>query len=313
MNRWFQKGNARRFYRIDMQIKAFMLPASPISDREIYATGADYYPPSTQRNLAKSKQDTLIWLAKIQEHKETINLIFDEFIEFIEFFGYCVELISEGKSPKKDPEYWLKLAHHREGFSTIHALKERAPRTYQYFKMIEQKYMVFLNSLVHSINHSTPSHFEVDAELPFGFKIDEILERFSNEKFAKIPLIQAIVNLCSFLENYMGIYRQITQDNYLKQFPDEWKTDKVNVSASGISQMLTKRFHTKDKVDVYLYFEQFKRVIHFEASVVDIRSIEGLNKERVALNFDFPNGQDQDFLQSEIEKYEIKECMDLVL
>ncbi|BBP42610.1 PilZ domain-containing protein [Thiosulfativibrio zosterae] len=313
MNRWFQKGNARRWYRIDMPVRVFILPRSSIRDREIYATGVDYFPPSIKHSISDKTYKTKLWISKIQEQKELVTVLFEEVMEFIEFFGYCTSLISEGRSPKSETEYWLKLSHHQKGFQTIEALKVSSPRTYQYFKLIEQKYLTFLNSLVSSVEKSTPEHFEVDASLPYGFKIDEIMAKFEDPKFAKIPLIQALHHLSNLMDVYMGVYRKIIDDNYLKQFPELWKTQTANVSASGLGIMMEKRFKFQDKVDVYFYFSDANKVLHFEASVVDIRTIEDTFKERIALNFEFPDGKSQNYLQSEIEKFEIKECMELDL
>lgn len=313
MNRWFQKGNARRWYRIDMPVRVFMLPRSSIKDREIFATGADYFPPSIKQSISDKIYKTKLWVSKIQEQKEIVTLLFEEVMAFIEFFSYCTSLIAEGRNPKNEAEYWLKLSHHQKGFKTIEALKASAPRTYQYFKLIEEKYLVFLNSLVKSVENSTPTHFEVDATLPYGFKIDEIMSKFEDPKFAKIPLIQALLHLSVLMDVYTGIYRKIIEDNYLKQFPEQWKTQMANVSASGLGIMMEKRFKFKDKVDVYFYFADNNVVLHFEATVVDIRTMENTYKERIALNFEFPDGKNQSYLQSEIEKFEIKECMELDL
>ncbi len=43
--------------------------------------------------------------------------------------------------------------------------------------------------------------------------------------------------------------------------------------------------------------------------MVDIREMEAEKLERIAINFEFPNGNDQNFLQQEIQKQEVKECM----
>lgn len=313
MNRWFQKGNARRWYRIDMPVRAFILPRSSIRDREIFATGVDYFPPAITQSISDKIYKTKMWISKIQEQKEVVTLLFEEVMEFIEFFSYCTKLISEGRNPKNEMEYWLKLSHHQKGFQTIEALKASSPRTHEYFKLIEEKYLVFLNSLVRSVEKSTPTHFEVDASLPYGFKIDEIISKFEAPKFEKIPLIQALSNLSVLMDVYMGIYRKITDDNYLKQFPEQWKTQIANVSASGLGIMMEKRFKFQDRVDVYFYFPENNKVLHFEASIIDIRTMESSYQERIALNFEFPDGKTQSYLQSEIEKFEIKECMELDL
>lgn len=313
MARWIQKGNARRFYRIDMPIKLFIVPQTSIQDAEIYATGADYIPPGVQAKIAQNKADTLHWVSQIQDQKIIVNRIFSEAIENIEFFGSSVEKISLGLNPRNNMEYWTKIKALQNGFNSAHDLKEAAPRTYQYFKLIEDKFLYFLNSMADCVSNSNPEALSVDRHIPYGFKIDEILEQFDQPKFEKIPLVQSLRFLGKLITSYTDIYRQITDDNSLRQFPEEWKTLTVNVSASGLAARLDKRFKQYDKLDVFFYFPETDAKLHFDASVVDIRTIDTTYKERIAVNFDFPDGKDQNQLQSEIQKYEIKECMDIDL
>jgi len=313
MNRWFQKGNARRFYRIDMPLRIFLMPHSPIRDRDIYATGTDYFPPSIRQRIKIERKETLSWVARIQEHQDILSTLFNEIIEFIDFFGHCAELISEGKSPRNESDYWITLTHHKQGFKFIEPLRKPAPKTYTYFKTIEEKYLIFLNSLIKSVKESTPNHFAADKNLGYGYRVDEILNAFRNPKFASIPLIQAIRHLYNLLDIYLSAFQQINQDTYLKQYPEEWKTYQANISASGLALMLEKRYKQYERVDIYIHFLEHDKVIHFESTVVDIRTVETKHKERLAFNFEFPDGNMQNFLQSEIEKYEIHECMDLKL
>lgn len=136
---------------------------------------------------------------------------------------------------------------------------------------------------------------------------------FQQPRFAKIPLIQAILHLSEFLEAYLDVHRQINDDNYIKQFPQEWSKKKANVSASGLAVLIQKRFELYSKVEVYLYFDSSNKSIHFSGSVVDLRDDDASHKERIAINFEFPDGTDQNFLQQEIQKQEVKECMQFVL
>ncbi len=311
MSQWFQRDNTRRFYRIDMPIKTFILPQSPIKDRDIYATGANYFPVSIKQNLIHKKVATQTSLTKLKEHKEIINTVFTEVIEFIEFFSNCIEMITEGKSPKQQASYWLNLPNYQRGFATLKELQKSSSKTYQYVKQIEEKYLVFLNSLINSIENSTPTYFRSDPDLPYGFNIDETIEKLSSPKFEKIPLVQAIKSLSEFLDANTHVYRQINQDNYLKQHPKEWKTSQVNISSGGLSTIFEKNFKLHEKVDIYLYFNEEDKALHFEASVVDIRIID--QTERMSFNFEFPDSHYQNFLQFKIEQFEIQECMNTKL
>lgn len=296
-----------------MPVRYFIVPSSPIKDREIYATGADYFPQSFLNVIETRKHFTNLWVSRIQEQNALLTEIFDEIIGFIEFFGKCTRSMSEGRSPKSDPAYWISLSEHLKGFQVTHKIQASSPKTFQYLKMIEEKYLSFLNRMVSSINQSTPTHFHVDGHLPVGFKMDEMMMIFDSEKFKKIPLIQAISYLCQLLNAYLETYRQINDDNYLKQFPKEWPMRIANVSASGIAVQISKTFPSYSRVDVYLYFEEAKKVLYFNGSVVDTRTDAENEVERVAINYEFPDGNHQNFIQQEIQKQEVKECMDIAL
>lgn len=313
MSNWFSKGNGRRFHRVNMPMRYFIVPSSPIENREIYATGADYFPKSLLNSVEAKKNQTLHAVDRIQEQTELLKEIFSEIIDFIEFFGGCAQAVAQGRSPKLDANYWMRVKEHQKGFQKAVRIKASSPKTYQYLQLIEEKYLTFLNRIVYSIDHSTPTHFQVEGPLPYGFKVDEIISTFQGEKFKRIPLIQAIVSLAEFMDTYLEVYRQINDDNSLKQFPQEWPQKIVNISASGIAVMLKKRFDLYSRVDVYLYFPEQNKVLEFDGNIVDIRTDDDLYEERIAINFEFPDGQDQDFLQLEIQKQEVKECMQIAL
>lgn len=296
-----------------MPVHVFVAPSSPIKDRDIFATGIDYFPPMIQARIEKERFETFYWLNRIQDQKEALTILFEEIIDAIEFFGQCSESISKGDSPKKDPKYWMMISQRQKGFQTVSSLEVSAPKTYGYFKDIEHKFLTFMDSLATSISESTPTEFHSNRNLPFGFKIDETIDLFSNEKFSKIPLVQAITHLSAFMDIYLNAFRQINDDNILRQYPEEWKLHQANVSASGLALMLDKRFKNFERVDIFFYFPKQKVSLQFEGTIVDIRSIDSQFKERVAINFEFPDGNSQNFLQNEIQRYEIEECMSLEL
>lgn len=309
MHQWFRKGNARRFHRVDIPVRYFVIPSSPLEEREIYATGAEYFPQTVTNQIETLKHHTINSLNRIQDQRELILAIVEQVMADIEFYGDCLKKISQGEHPKKDPNYWMQINQKQEGFTAIEPLKSSSPKTYQYFKMIEDKYLRFLNALVFSINESDKDNFHVEGHLPFGFKLDEIMTVFKQPKFSKIPLIQTLFHLAEFLEGYLDVHRQINDDNYLTDFPQEWPLKTVNLSASGIAVVLKKSLRMYSKVNVYLYFEAQDRTLFFEGTVVDLRTIDNDLYERIAINFEFPSGSDQSFLQQEIQKQEVKECM----
>ncbi|WP_373017500.1 PilZ domain-containing protein [Thiomicrorhabdus sp.] len=296
-----------------MPVRHYIVPSSPINDRQIYATGADYFPTSFQNKVAVEKFSAQSWVKRVQEHSAIIQQIFNEIFEYIDFFGKCAHSIAEGRNPRLSSEYWSRVNHHMEGFQSARMIEPSSPKTYQYIKMIEEKYLTFLRNMVWSLENSTPSDFAVQGHLPTGFQLDEMIGAFQSPKLQKIPLVQSLLHTAAYLDSYLEGYRQIHEDNYLKNFPKEWKASMANISASGIAVNLGKRFPLYSHVDVYLYFPVDDRVLKFNGSIVDIRTDEKKHQERIAINFEFPDGNLQDYLQIQIQKQEVKECMDIVL
>jgi len=95
--------------------------------------------------------------------------------------------------------------------------------------------------------------------------------------------------------------------------PNQWPKINANLSASGIAVLFTKLFQLYEKVDVFLYFPENKKVLKFNGSVVKISSINEKHKERIAINFEFPDGKNQDFLTYKIQEFELNLCLDLNL
>lgn len=306
------KGNGRRFHRVDMSARYFITPSSPIRDREIYATGTNYFPKSMLKLIASRKTMALISIQKIQQNKILLNNIFSEIIDCIDFFGKCLKDITSGKNPKHDLTYWIKVKDQQKGFKQAEPLEANSPKTFGYIKLIEQKYLTFLNAMIQSIDASSHTHFYVKGRLPSGFKVEELLVEFQNPKLQKIPLVQALLHTTELMETYLEIYHQINDDNYLKQFPKEWPYKQVNISAGGIAVFMNKGFELYSRVDVYLYFEDNNKLLFFDGTVVGYRTVEGY-QERIAINFEFPNGHNQMYLQQEIQKCEIEECMNIPL
>jgi len=100
-----------------MPIRYFITPSSPIRDREIYATGANYFPESTLKLIETKKNLILIAIEKTQTSDPLLKTIFIEMIEGVEFFGNCLKDISNGKSPKSDLTYWVQLKNVKQGLS----------------------------------------------------------------------------------------------------------------------------------------------------------------------------------------------------
>ena len=313
MNKWFLRENSRRFFRIDMPVRLYVAPSAPIKDAEIYATGIDYFPPVVNQLIKKQLDSTYYWLDRIQEEKELLVPLFEEIIAAVQFLGDGSEKISEGINPKNDPLFWFSINQKIKGFEHLYSLEQKAPKTHTYFKHIEEKYLAFLTSFSDSIQNSTPTAFKASQDIPSKFKIDEAVKTFSKEKFEHIPLVQAILALTSYMNTYINAFSQINDDNANRQFPNKWPLMNVNISASGIALSFSKRFKNFERVDIFIAFPKEKKILQFDGTIVNIQDIDSKSQEKIAINFDFPDGEDQKFLMLKVQEYELLLCKNLKL
>ncbi len=303
--------NVRRFFRINMPLRYHITPSTPIKDREIYASGANYFPPSVRSQLTEEKKAALHSLTRIQEFKDALTEIFGEMINHAEFFGQCCETMSRGLNPKLNPAMWQTLSAHQHGFPKLSLLEAASPKTHKHLKSIEEKYIFFVKNMIESLSKSSAGQFYAPDYLPYAFRIDELRQIFSEEKYDNVPLAQSILHTAKYVNTYTEIFRQIHDDHTLRQNPQDWPLENVNVSASGLAVSARKTFRLHERMDVLIYFAHANKVLKFDGVVVNIQTDPAEQIERVALNFEFPDGKDQDFLQTEIQKYEIDECFDI--
>jgi hypothetical protein len=290
-----------------MPLRSYVTPRSPITDRDILATGANYYPASIQNQINYQRNLVNSALNKVQDSKEKIMAIFGEILEHFEFYENCLIELSKGYNPKKDPAKIFKISNNLEGILKLNILKS-SPKTYGYLRLIEQKYLYFLQRLDEVLSNSSPDTFFAPSPIPVGFKLDEFCEKISDPKFEKIPLMQAIVQTSHLLTIYTDIFRRLYDDHSQRQHPEQWHLETSNVSASGLAVNLRKGLKLNERVDVLIHFKDTNRTLLFEGIVVNIQSQPDTFHERVAMNFEFPNGNDQTFLLAQIQKYELQEC-----
>lgn len=305
--------NARRFFRIDMPVRYFITACAPLFDRDIYSTGAKYHTPYIHKQLADQKQKTLESLNHIQDQKEALTDIFIDIIRRLEFFGECCEMIARGHNPRLNKAMWQDLLSHQYGFTKIKPLEQSSPKTYQHLKTIEDKYLFFLNQLVESISNSTADHFYAPDYLPHGFRIDELSQIFGDTKYDNIPLVQSILHSAEFITTHTELFRRIHDDHCLRQNPTDWPEETANVSAGGLAVLTEKSFDIHQRVHVHLYFPEAEKVLKFDGVIVNIQGEPLGRLERMAMNFEFPDSKDQAFLHTEIQRYEIQECLNFKL
>lgn len=301
--------NARRFFRIDMPLQTYVTSSSPIIEREIFASGANYLPVSIVQKLHQEKLQVLDSLAGIKEHKEALTEIFNEMLNQAEFFGECCQMMFKGLNPHYHLASWAKLKNLKQGFVKLKLLQDDAPKTYAYLKKIEEKFLYFVHQLMLSAEHSSADQFYAPNYLKKDFRIDQLVEAFSETQYQASPLPQSILHSAVFINTYLDVFRRMHDDHTQSQHPEDWPFEWVNISASGLAVSIKKGFRLHERVDVRVYLADAKRILKFDGVVVQIQTDTETQIERVAINFEFPDGQSQQFLQTYIQKYEINQCL----
>ncbi|WP_029407458.1 hypothetical protein [Thiomicrorhabdus sp. Milos-T2] len=302
---WFEKNNFRRFRRMDMAVKLFVTPADPIKDKELFALGIDYFPNTVQKKIARNQKQLLSWVNHIQEQKEILEPVFLQVVDAAQLLGEVVKSISKGHNPLLDEQMTQQIMLNLKSVGRIASLEEPAPKTFQYFYEIEKKLTHFFRLLLLSLHKSSSNQYHsFDISQP-DFKIDGMTQRFTQPSFQKIPLVQAIYFMSELVSTYCDIFQEMNSDYYLREHPEAWKERDVTISAGGFSTMFPKRFLPGRPLTSYIYFAEQARTIKVKTQFARAESNSTEMLELNAFYFEFPDQQDQKFLELEIERLQI--------
>lgn len=306
MSYWFEKQELRRFRRIEMPIKLLVTPADPIKDREIFALGIDYFPKSTTTKISRHRQKLLYWVNHIQEQKDILEPVFKQVVLASELLGEVVEEVSKGNNPIKDAVFATKILKNVKNIGLIASLEEPAPKTYQYLYEIEKKLTHYYEKLVIALHKSTNEKFCSYTPEKKHFKIDEMTQRFTQGKFQKIPLVQSIFFLNELVNDYCQVLDELNSDYYLREHPEDWQKTEVSISAGGFSSHFHKRFLPGRPLKSYIYLDSSNRVMKVDTSFARNQTNMAELNELNAFYFEFPDHQDQKFLELQIERMQLE-------
>ncbi|WP_394700500.1 PilZ domain-containing protein [Thiomicrorhabdus sp.] len=295
-----------------MPVRYFIRPSSPIENRQIYATGTDYFPPSIEFKVNRYTQLVKMMLNELPD-QSLIQTLLGEMFQAVLFFGKCLDSISHGIQPMQDFGVRVQLQQLTDGFTHLNDIKAHSPKTYGFLKQFEDKYLDLIKHFIRSLSDSTQNYFAASKLNSDKFDIDDSMESFRSPEHEQIPLRQAMLGIYDLFETYLEIYRHICSDHLDTQSPENWPLQVVNVSATGMAFHSPKAFPLHAAVDVFLAFEPPDRVIKFNGKVVSNTPQKNGRPERFAINFEFPDSEPQKYLQNEIQKFEIESCMDVEL
>lgn len=297
-----------------MPVQVFVMPVSPIRDKQIYALGYDYFSPTVTRKLQKAKNDLNYWIRLIQEQKDILEPVFQEAVDLTDTFGQLIRMVSTGTNPMKDVAERQNIQAMISGFLSIQTLRGPAPKTFEYFDMMNQKFIAYTQNFVESLSQSTQNQFKINPKIPTEFEIDKTLAIFQTPQFEQAPLAQSLYHLAKYIDLHIRIYLSFLKDLVpRKSSPTSWPKEKTSMSACGMALKVNKRIPIHTKLETLLYFSETKEVLKLKSTVVRNLSLFDEGVESNALNFDFPTDQDQRLIERQQELYQISRCLELVM
>lgn len=310
---WFDKNELRRFSRIDMPVKLLITPMAPTTNMEIFALGIDYFPNSVNKEIRKNHQQLLHWVNHIQEQKEILQPVFLQVVDVAERLGEAIKLISQGRNPLLDEQFSKHIMNNLKSISRIKSLEEPAPKTFQYFLEVEKKLTHFYRLLLLSLHRSTNKTYHSFNPAVPNFKIDEMTKKFSQPSFQKIPLVQSIYYMHKLVDSFCNAFKEMNLDYYLRENPQDWPIEDIKISAGGFSALYKKRYLPGKPLRLCFNFTGTQRVITVKALLA--RSVTNVQKkaEHNAFYFEFPDPQDQQYLELEIERRQLEKVAESCL
>lgn len=297
-----------------MPIQCIVLPRDPVYHRQIFALGIDYLPESAKIQIDHQKAILERAIENLPvENRQQVHQVFFGVVHYFELFIEAICLASQGKDPRQHSLHWHSLVScSHKGIHELNLLKKNSPKTYQYLKQVEIKFLPYLQLFIEAVNRSTVDQFDISKPLPEeGIKFDRIVEQFKTAKYTHVPLAQAILQTDTLLEQYLLLFRNFYNDLYWQDSPELWPKRQTNISIGGIVVRVQQNYSPFEKVKVRLYFKQYNKLFEFEGSVVKV--IPKKDGDDIAINFELPEAQQQDTLQQIIYRQEIEETMTIKL
>ena len=311
MSVWYQRGNQRRFHRLDMPIKLLVLPKDRPRGKPIFHWGIDYFPPSVEVEIRTCRQLLKEHISQIQAHQDLMQALFFEAMAQIEFFGELTRMIAFGEHPLCQAQNLHKFKSFFQGFDCLQTIFEPAPRTYELFKEIEDKNKQMLQAVYRVLHQASSS--KITTCLPSDFKIDQSmmsLQANDSKNDQYVPLREALIKLVDYQNLYYRAWQEMMLDLQWERPPKQWQEQVVNVSTGGVALKVPKRFPPLSHVNLKLYFPRIG-VLEFEGSVVMQKSMPNEGKERIAINFEFPTQAQQIALRTEMELFELQSAVEV--
>ncbi|WP_024852058.1 hypothetical protein [Hydrogenovibrio kuenenii] len=311
MGFWFEKGESRRFPRVEMPVQVHIMPSDPIRNDEIYALGINYFPPSVEKKIQKTKLDIWHSVKHIQEQKDILEPVFMEAVDLIDTFGEVIKNACRGKNPARSkPKDTITFQKLLNGFQKSSSLEEAAPRTFQHFDQMNQKFLVYSKNLVFSLQKSSATKFVSTMNFQTEFDIDKTIANFEKPKFKQVPLAQALFHLSQYLNFHLEAYTEYLKDLQIPRTAKKIAPRLMSISACGLAIKANKRYPMSSKVDLLFYFPETDETLKLSATVVRSVTLPSDDTECNALDYYFPTSRDLNIIQRQVELLQINRCLE---
>lgn len=181
----------------------------------------------------------------------------------------------------------------------------------QIAKKIEDTLLLLLSEMEEISKKSERNSFFVnDRFVKRNDEISALITKFQTAEMSKIPLSQAILKTSELLDLYVGIFKQIVIDNAYRSRPEYWPHQTLSLSEGGAAVFIKKRFKKFDVVDFLFAPDVNTKPIRFRGKVVNITPISEQYLERVAIEFEFPEEEEQSRVRKLLNKHELDGLID---
>ena len=309
MAHWFEKDERRRFPRTDLSLRVFIRPILPITGGQILAYKANYLPTSIQSEIKKIEKELKESMAKIQEQREVLIPSFLEAISLCKDFADITQEISKGNNPAYNKEKISTLQNLAKGFQKIIRLKTDGPKTYHFFEMMNVKFIAYSQAIINILKNANSQEFLYSFSLQSSFEMDKVISKFKAEKYQHMPLTKSLHLLFIFINLHLNCFIELLKEHQPKPAPQKWTEYYTGLSACGLDIKLPKDYPLNTKLEIGLFFPESKKSILLKGSLN--RSIKCTNsiKQINVIDFDFPSSQEQRFIESQQQIYQINRCI----
>ena len=305
--------DSRRFFRLDMPVYAHILPRNRIPACDFFATPAIYLTKQRQALASDKLVEAKDWLAKVKEDTDVAGVVLKDIVKRIAFFNDVMQAVQAGRAPFKLEDYGRNLSLAKAENEHLEAYKVSAPKSYAFFKGIENKIKTYLNELHYMAQNSDSREIKYRQLLyTTPTQADQNLSILKNSKFDGLALPQFIRALTEYVNLGLDSFLEFQKDSVLKRYPTQWESITANLSEGGIRLEQSKALKPGESVCVAFHSDSYASVIGIKGSVVACDPVAKTTHYCLRINFDFPDRSQQMLIQKIMNQFEISQCADWV-